>query len=815
MENKILSSCFSKNDIYRHDPTMISRPRLLQKLDKSLEGTLTLICAPAGYGKTTLVNNWLKKRELSAVQLSFRSGAEKDGFRFLREFQPDLSPLIAEAQLYVFDDCQCIQSASVFERLSLFISALPPRSHTIVMTRIEPSLPLSKLRLSGRLNEIRQQDLRLDKAESFEWFKSCTDTPLTESEYDQIENWTEGWPIALSFAARCMIESHSAAKVVDILPGHPGFADYLQQEVFCPLSNDLQIFLMKTSVTEWIMPGLCDRLVGEEQGQKGFEKIKRLLLFENGIGEGKTGLKYHSLFAAFLRSEASKRLGPEVAVLHRRASQWFEEHGYKVEAVDQALEAKDYENTLRLIHQYAPHFFRIGKQHFLRKWMEGFPEFPSSLIIVEAWAKALQGECDTALTRHDEVNGGNDAEISFVKGYIALCRYEAKEAFEWFRKATEEEGRAGQFFQGGMDLNQGEVQILRGPIGMGGRLNDAEWLYKERMRKLWKHKEPGVLGYGSDIMAELLYERNQREGLMYFIIRGIELGKRHRNIGILVSVHFIYMRLKWTEGRVNEGWAIYENIKKTVEESYDPERWLPVLTAFEIRMMLQEISPSREELENWLTKCSVYERTDPDFAVEYEVMTYVRVLMFLKQYSRALRIVNQWLDKAEKAGRIGSQIEMYILRALISQKKNNSKRAAANIWRALSLGEPERYIRSFLDERYPLAELLASSLRKNKGSQYEEAVLAYGHKLLGLFEQELGVSHWSASNQSLVEPLTQRELEILGYVEEGLSNSVIAGRLGIKTGTVKGYLINLYGKLGVQSRIQAAVKAKELELVRR
>ncbi|HEX7063487.1 MAG TPA: LuxR C-terminal-related transcriptional regulator [Bacillales bacterium] len=816
MENKILSSCFSKYDIFRHEATIISRSRLLRKLDEGLGGSLTLICAPAGYGKTALVNDWLEKRKLATMRFSFSRLYRNEAFRFLDDFKPNRSKVMPETEVYVFDDCQFIQSAYVYERLNLFISALPKGSHAIVITREEPGLSLSMLRLSDRLNEIRQRDLRLNKDELTDWFKYSLDTTLTERDDEQLEKWTEGWPVAVSLVVCCMKESRGEVAVADILPGHPVFTAYFQEEVFQLISEDLQIFLMKTSITEQIMPGLCERLLaGEENGHKGFDKIKRLLLFDSEAGEGEPGFRYHPLFAAFLRSEASRRLGTEIAALHQKASRWFEEHGRRTEAIEQALKGKDYENAERLIHQYAPDFFRLGKQNLLKKWMGNFPELPPSLIMAEVWTKALGGEYEEALIRIEETSRGDEAEAAIVKGYIALCRYDAKRAFEWFRKATEKERNVSRLFQRGIDLNLGEVQMIRGPIGVGGRLNEAEWLYKERMRKLWKHKEPGILGYGSDIMAELLYERDQRDDLLYFIIRGIELGKRHGNIGILVSVHFVYMKLKWAEGKVNEGWVIYENIKKNVEESYDPKRWLPVLKAFEIRMMLREAFPGREEMENWAADCAVYEWIGPDFAREYEVLTFVRVLMFLKQYTRALRILNQWLIEAEQAGRIGSRIEMLILQALILQKRNHSKRARKSVRRALSLGETEGYIRSFLDERYPLAELLASTLSRDKESKCGETTKAYGHKLLLLFERELGVSHWSERNQSLVEPLTQRELEILGYVEEGLPNSVIAGRLGIKTGTVKGYLINLYGKLGVQSRVQAAVKAKELGLVRR
>ncbi|HEX6922819.1 MAG TPA: LuxR C-terminal-related transcriptional regulator, partial [Bacillales bacterium] len=596
--------------------------------------------------------------------------------------------------------------------------------------------------------------------------------------------------------------------------GHPSLVEYFNLQVMEPLSDELQTFLLKTSILEWMAPGLCEALIGKKNAQKGFRKVEKMHFFVAIEDQVQPFLRHHPLLAEFLREEATHRFSDEISVLHRKASGWLQKNGFWNEAVEHALKGEDYDTAGRLINQFAPELFRRGELALLKRWLGHFPKFPSKLMLVHAWTEVLSGECENAFRLLGSTKEITLAEKAMLEGYIALSRRDVRRAFERFQAGTEKGGGLDRFFQKGIDLNQGEVQILRGVLGMGGRLNDVDWLYMERMRNLWKHKEPGILGYGSDIVAELLYEQNQLDDLMYFIIRGIELGKRHENIGVLVSIHLVYIRLKKIERKVNEVWAIYENIKRIVEKS-GSKKWLPVLKAFEVRMMLWEGDGNEEELDRWMVDCEMLEPNSPDFAREFETLTLVRVLMFRKQYSRAQRLLKKWLGRAEQIERVGSQIEMLILLALVFQKRGKTNQAFLHIRRALHLAEPEGYIRSFLDEGYPLAELLASVLQKDGILANCPRLLAYIERLMLLFEGEIGVCHWNESNQALIEPLTQRELDILGYIEKGLANSEIAGRLGIQTGTVKGYIVNLYGKLGVQSRVKAAGKAKELGLVKK
>lgn len=795
-----LNSYFSNFDIFPHHSRILPRAYLLDRLDAGLSGSLTFICAPAGYGKTTLVNDWLKRREISAIQMSF---LDYD-FENIEK---------AEESVYVFDDCDQIGSSEIYKKLRVLFHHLPEKAHMILISREELPFSLSSLRLSGLINEIRSREFRLSDKEIAEWFERLSEAYLSEAQVRYVQRHTEGWPLIVSLAA------HSFDKKQDHpVVRFPELHTYFMEETYASLSPDIQIFLLKTSYLPRMNPELCNVVTENTNSQEMLGTVEKLHLFVFEDRNEKGSLRYHPLFAEFLRSQSLNRFGNKIiSSLNNRASHWFRENGFFEDAIEHALMGEDYEAAAQLINRYAPGLFRHGEWKAVRRWLSLFPKAPRELAIIQGWTEAFAGNYHHAIGCLDQADGENDevfAEKAIVEGYIAVCRCDPQRTMELFRKATERWHGISRFFRKGTDLNLGEVELLRGRLGMGGRIGDAKWLYKQ-IRMLWKHSELAILGYGSDMMAEMLYEQNRCDEVMYFVTRGIELGERYENIGVLVSIHLVYMRLKWREGRINEAWTIFENLKVRIQRSQSKGHWFSVVEAIEMRMILRESVPDQDEMKNWMITSRIREEDPVDFSREYEVLTFTRGLMSQKKYLQALRILAIWDREAAKAGRIGSRIEMLILQVLAFQKVGNLPKAFERFYQALILAEPEGYIRSFLDEGSPLAELLAGALQKKRELQKDKRTSDYAKKLLVSFEQELGIRHWSKRNQSLTEPLTERELDILRCIGEGLNNSGISDRLGIKVGTVKGYVVNLYGKLGVESRAKAAVKAKELGVVKK
>jgi LuxR family maltose regulon positive regulatory protein len=785
------------------------RSRLFEKLDRALGVKVTFICAPAGYGKTETVNSWLKHRGLSAIQVKGAELRDADDLFWLT-VQEQLSKVKNDQQLFIFDDVHLIRSQAIFEKIGTFIRNISEGIHIILLSREKLPFSLSSLRLSGELTDIRTRDLCLTNEETAEWFKDLAGARLQGDDIKALGNWAEGWPVAVRLAALSFKPGGNISSLLESLTDNAELNGYFHYEVFLPQPENVQQFLLKTSILEQIHFSLCEAITGQANSQEMLEKLEKANLFVFTDSK-REWWRYHPLFAQFLRSKAVRRLNNGILSLHRKASRWYRINGFYKEAIDHMLKAKEYGKAERMINQYAPDLFKRGEWRLCEQWLSAFPETRPGLAVVCGWTHAFAGRYDEATRCLAEVGGETDeytVEKTVVEGYVAICQNDPHRAFVKFQTAKELSPGISLLFQKGLDLNLGEVQMLRGRLGMGGRLNHVEWLYP-RLRNLWKHSGFGILAYGSVMMAEWLYERNRQEELKYFIIRGIELSERHENIGALVSIHLVYMRLKRVEGKMNEMWALFENIRKKAAETYTPARWLAVLRAFEIRETIRESRSAESEIDDWMAGCCLHDSDPSDFSREFEALTFARVLMFRRLYDQAMHVLNRWLDEARRAGRIASQIEMLILQAQILRKERNQHSAMQRIKDALILAEPEGYIRIFLDEENPVAELIASALRKENGVKSNPSLKTYAEKLLGLFETELGVMHWSKSNQALIEPLTQRELDVLQCMKEGLVNSAIAGRLGIKTGTVKRYIVSLYGKLGVENRVQAAAKAKK------
>lgn len=776
----------------------VPRKGLMEMLDAGLSGTVTLICAPAGYGKTSLVNNWLDSRGIAPIRLSFLN----DNFPHVEA---------AEGTFYVLDDCHRIQSLEGRHRLRVFIDCLSEMDHIVLISREELPVSLSRLRLSGAINEIRSRELTLTNKEITDWFKGLSGISFNEEQARNIQRVTEGWPLAVSLAAQVYKQDDADVNL-------QGVHKYFLKEIYSPLSHDLQTFLLETSHLTRLNPELVNAVTGTENGREILERLEKKNLFVLEVADEKESLRYHPLFAEFLHSESRARLGNKrLSYLHLRASHWFQENGRFPEAIEYALKGKHFRTASTLIYEHAPNFFKHGEWMKVQKWLSAFPQIPGELALIEGWCEAFAGHYDRALDCLSRMNEAKDeafAEKSIVEGYIAICRCDPNQALNRFRAATERWYAISRYFRKGMDLNLGEVQLLRGRLGMSGHLHDTRYLY-DQLSMIWRNSEMGILGYGQNVLAELFYEQDRCEEAMYFIIRGIELGQRFENMGVLVSIYLVYLRLKWKEGRINEAWTIYDQIKTKILQSRGECHWLAVLRAIEIRMILREKAADFGQFSEWMKLSQPFERTAVDFGSEYEVLTYVRGLMHRRRFSQALRLLVVWDSEAKRLGRIGSRIEILILQALSFQKMGNLRKAFDSLQEALILAEPEGYIRTFLDEGSSLAELLAAFEQKTNELQQDSRILVYVKKLLVLFERELGIRHWSERNQLLTEPLTERELDILRCIGDGLNNSRIADRLGIKVGTVKGHVVNLYGKLGVDSRAKAVARAKEIGVVRK
>jgi LuxR family maltose regulon positive regulatory protein len=478
-------------------PEFVPRPRLVEQLNQGLYRRLTLISAPAGFGKTTLVSEWLTRCERPASWLSLDE-EENDPTRFLTYLvaalqtifmdiggevlailqSPQLPPtksilttLLNEITavphnfVLVLDDYHLIDSKPVDNALTFLLEHLPPRMHLVIATREDPQLPLARLRARGQLIELRAADLRFTPAETAEFLNQVMKLSLSGEDIAALDTRTEGWIAGLQLAALALqgtisIQGHPDASsfIKSFTGSHHFVLDYLLEEVLQQQSESIQNFLLRTSILERMCGPLCDAVLldSSSPGQETLEYLERANLFIVSLDDKRRWYRYHHLFAELLRQRAASSIGYEkggVAELYRRASLWYEENGLDIEAFQHAAAANDIARAERLIEgKGMPLHFR-GAVVPVLNWLESLPTTvldakPSlwttyaSVLLVSGQTTRIESTLQAAEKALDgvelnDVNRDLIGRIAAIRATLAANQYQVETVIAQSRRALE------------------------------------------------------------------------------------------------------------------------------------------------------------------------------------------------------------------------------------------------------------------------------------------------------------------------------------------------------------------------------------------
>ncbi|HEY0605008.1 MAG TPA: AAA family ATPase, partial [Herpetosiphonaceae bacterium] len=388
-------------------PNVVRRSRLTERLNAGVHRKLTLVAAPAGSGKTTLLTEWLARcgrpvawlsldeadseltRFLQYLVAAVQSIAPTIGAGVLQVLQSSQPPpaeailtallndltTLADPFILVLDDYHVLDAPEVDQALTFMLEHLPPRMHLVITTREDPQLPLARLRARGQLTELRGADLRFTPAEAATFFTEVMGLDLSAAEIAALDERTEGWIAGLQLAALSMQGQQDVSGFIQAFTGdHRYIVDYLLDEVLARLPEAVRGFLLQTAILDRLSGPLCDAVTSQQGGNARLEALHRSNFFVVPLDDTRQWYRYHHLFAEVLAAQLRAEQPDRVALLHRRASIWYEQHGSATDAIRHALAGEDWERAAGLVELTVPAMRRSRQELTLLRWMEALPD---------------------------------------------------------------------------------------------------------------------------------------------------------------------------------------------------------------------------------------------------------------------------------------------------------------------------------------------------------------------------------------------------------------------------------------------------------
>jgi LuxR family maltose regulon positive regulatory protein len=917
-------------------PKAVLRSRLIERLNEGLHRKLTLISAPAGFGKTTLVSEWVAGCERPAAWLSLDEG-DNDPTRFLAYLitalqtiaanigegvlgvlqspQPPPTESILTALLneittipdnlvLVLDDYHVIEAKPVDNALTLLLEHLPPQMHLVIATREDPDLPLARLRAGDQLTELRVTDLRFTASEAANFLNQVMDLNLSAEDIAALETRTEGWIAGLQLAALALqgtvsMQGHqdAAGFIKSFTGSHHFVMDYLVEEVLHQQSESVQSFLLQTSILDRLCGPLCDAVLPKSSasGQETLEYLERANLLVVPLDDKREWYRYHHLFADVLQARLMKERPDQVADLHLRACAWWAQNNFRSDAIRHALAAEDFERSADLLEQEWS--ASSGTYFQSATWLSWVKALPDELVRTRPWlsigfawellfsgeleaAEARMRDADRWLERTADLNDPSEAPSTSmvvvneeksrsVRASLALARAfhaqalgdvvgtvtharraltlvseanyhmrgvasaqlglacwtngDLETAYKYMADAMAGLRMAGNLlFANSCAFVLAEVRIAQ------GRLLDAINTYEKALQLVTTQDEPVLQGTANLYLglSELYRERGNVEAASQHLLRSEELGKQAGSPDWPYPLYLAQAQIKESQGDLDGALELLDEAERLYHRSPVPD--VRPVAALKARVWIRQ--GRLAEALGWAHRRDLSVDDDLSYLREFEHVTLARVLIARYKSDRAERsihdadgLLERLLKVAEEGGRMGSVIEILVLQALAHEAQGNIPLALVPLERALTVAEPEGYVRVFVHEGIPMAELLTRMNASREGGRpvpstgsgraLSEVVNKHIHRLLAAFGKQKDVQPSAFSPQPLVEPLSERELEVLRLLGTELNGPAIARELLVSLNTMRTHTKNIYSKLGANNRRAAVRRAEELDLL--
>ena len=850
---------------------------------------MTLISAPAGFGKTTLVSEWIACSGQPVAWLSLDS-EDNDPIRFLTYLvsslqripinigdgllgmlespQPPSTEFVLTTLLneissvpdhffLILDDYHVIDAKPVNDALAFLLEHLPQQMHLVIATREDPPLPLARLRARSQLTELRAADLRFSFSEAADFLNQMMGLNLADKDIADLEARTEGWITGLQLAAVSMQGQTDTAGFIRAFTGsHRYVLDYLIEEVLERQPDFIQSFLLHTSILDRMSGPLCDAVLfnPSASGQETLEYLERSNLFIVPLDSERHWYRYHHLFAELLRQRLNQRAssGNEkggVAEYHIRASRWFEDHGLEIEAFLHATAANDVERAERLMEGKGMPLHFGGVVTTILNWLKSLPKTAldarpllwvrsATLLLITGQKTGVEEQlqaAEAAIAALPDAEPDDKArdligQIAAARATLALTLYQPEVMIAQSRCALEhlspenhlfrftakwmmgmaylfrgERTAAGQIFTEALSIAQasgdihntilamislGQIQVLENQLCLAAKTC-------RRVLQLIGETPTPVACEAYRCLAHVCYEWNDLDAAEKYGQQSLQLARQYdQAVDRFVISEVFLARLNLARGDVAGASTVLAEAERSVRQHNFVHR-IPEVAAAQVLVLLGQNNPKAATL----------------LAETYELpMSRAKVYLFEGNAAEALVLLEPLHEQFTQKGWKDELLKVMVLQAVSYHMLGESNKAIELLGKTLKIVETEGFIRLFVDEGIRMASMLTEAA--------DHAIMPeYISRLLAAFDSELQNSKekpnlYSASSmQSVIEPLTQRELEVLHLIALGFSNQEICKHLFLALNTVKGHNRRIFEKLQVQRRTEAVARARELGLI--
>ncbi len=756
---------------------------------------------------------------------------------------------------FVIDDAQLIVEGALLDALRFLIDHAPANLHFVLAGRENPALPLMRYRSRDEVLELSALELAFTREETAAFLRELMGVRVEEATVAELHDRLEGWPAGVQLAAISLRTPKPDGTPVPLSGRHRFISGYLKEEVLAPLGEDLRRFLLQTSVLDQLAGSLCDAVTGASGSQAVLETLERENLFLLPMDDEGAWYRYHGLFADVLREEAMRTVAEEIPGLHRRAARWYLDRDMPDQALSHAVAADDDTLGTMILDGNINLLIGTGQVSTLRRWLQVLPagwRARQPLVgLADAALLLVSGAFEASIERIDDVEQRLHelppdrvrpqlARVSAVRCYISCFQNDLAHAKSYAEAALRglqpedvpyradifgalgdtyrrngmwDEARSSYLRE--LHAYEGNIEPYRAPHVFGaladldlmrGRLRSADenWtraLVALQDRDVRSTTPLPVAGWVYLRLGEIAYEWNDLAVARDDLERGAERAILGGDTRALIAKGVLEAQLLLAEGRADAADTALQSARELLAEAAFPT-WHARAERCQVTIWIAQ--DRLRTLVGWADSAQQEDREGRPLDERLVDLVVARVLLLRgddASLARATELVAAVLELAETEGQVGVEIDALAMRALILERRGQSIAAMTSLEHALRLAEPEGFVRLFVDLGRPMGQLL-------QGARRRQVMMPYVDSLLEAF----GVAA-APGETGLPEPLSPRELDVIRLVAAGLTNEEIASELFISPETVKKHTGNIYGKLGVGNRTEAAARARELGIL--